>query len=194
MAYTQSDEVTLVFPSGVQSFNERVQKLGSLAASYGSVRFNKHLTDCLQANPEPPVKPTAAEKLGMAHFDARFYAVPSVEEALNCLLWRCRNDAVRNSVNGFARTLYSTAEMHGKKTDELLEMMEREKHVKFEEAVPRWAVAGCLIKREQYEHDGVNLKTGKMEKTLRTRMRVREQGVREFSEPNLRLVTEKFWW
>lgn len=193
VAYTQSDEITLVFPSGVQSFNERVQKLSSLSASFCSVQFNAHLTACLNANPEPKVKDSAYGKLGTAYFDARFFAVPSAEEALNCLLWRCRNDAVRNAVGAFARTMYSTKEMHGKKTTELLEMMDKEKGVKFEQAVPRWAVEGCLLKREKYEHEGVNLQTGETEKTSRTRTRVEERGVRVFSEENLKLVTEKYW-
>ena len=193
VAYTQSDEITLVFPAGVQSFNERVQKLSSLSASYCSVSFNKHLAECLATQPEPKVKDSAYQKLGTAHFDARFFAVPSTVEALNCLLWRCRNDAVRNSVNGFARTMYSTKQMHGKRTTELIEMMLSEKGVVFEEAVPKWAVEGCLMKREQYEHEGVNRKTGEMEKTTRTRTRVEERGVREFSQENLKLVTDKFW-
>jgi tRNA(His) 5'-end guanylyltransferase len=193
VAYTQSDEITLVFPQGVQSFNDRVQKLASSSASYCAVRFNAHLAAFLEANPEPKVKDSAFQQLGTAFFDARFFAVPSVEEALNCILWRCRNDAVRNSVGAFARTMYSTSEMHGKRTQDLLSMMEKEKGVRFEEAVPKWAIEGCLIKREQYQHEGVNLKTGAKEMTLRTRMRVEERGVREFSADNLKLVTERFW-
>ena len=85
VAYTQSDEITLVFPAGVQNFNERVQKLSSLAASYCSVRFNAHLAAFLTANPEPQVKESGYNALGTAHFDARFFQVPSVEEALNCM-------------------------------------------------------------------------------------------------------------
>jgi tRNA(His) guanylyltransferase len=193
VAYTQSDEITLVFPEGVQSFNERVQKLTSLAASYCSVNFNKHLTECLEKMPEPKVKDSAYEKLGTACFDARFFAVPSVEEALNNLIWRCRNDAVRNAVGAFARTIYSTKEMHGKRAAELVEMMRTEKGVVFEEAVPGWAVEGCLMKRERYEHEGVNLKTGMKEKTMRTRKKGVERGVRDFNEENLRIVTEKYW-
>lgn len=193
LAYTHSDEITLVFPDGVQSFNERVQKLSSLAASYCSVRFNTHLATLLATNPEPKVKDTAFERLGTAHFDARFFVVPNVEEALNCVLWRCRNDAVRNSVNAFARTMYTTKEMHGKTAKELVEMMKGEKGVVFEQSVPRWAIEGCLLKRERVSHEGLNLKTGKVEKTLRTRTRVEERGVTEFSMENLKLVTEKFW-
>lgn len=193
VAYTQSDEITLVFPAGVQSFNERVQKLSSLAASYCSVRFNAYLATLVALNPEPKVNGPAFERLGTVHFDARIFAVPSVEEALNCILWRCRNDAVRNSVGAFAHTMYSTAQMHGRTTQELLKMMEEEKDIKFEEAVPRWAIEGCLLKREQVEHEGVNLKTGEIEKTLRTRTRVEERGVRKFSLENLKLVTDRFW-
>jgi tRNA(His) guanylyltransferase len=193
VAYTQSDEITLVFPTGVQSFNERVQKLSSLAASYCSVHFNKHLSTCLQQQPEPKVKESAFEALGTAHFDARFFPVPSLEEALNCLLWRCRNDAVRNAVGAFARTMYSTKEMHGKRTGDLIEMMKREKGVVFEDAVPRWAIEGCIMKREQFEHEGVNLKTGQKEKTLRTRVRVEEKGIREFSDAGLEIVGGRFW-
>jgi tRNA(His) 5'-end guanylyltransferase len=193
VAYTQSDEITLVFPNGVQSFNERVQKLVSLAASYCSVRFNAHLSAFLAENPEPKVKDAAYTKLGTAHFDGRFFAVPSVEEALNCLLWRCRGDAVRNAVNGFARTLYSAKQMHGKSTNELLEMMEKEKGVIFKESVPKWAIEGSVMKREQFEHEGLNPTTHEKEVTQRTRTRVEDRGVREFSELNLRLVTEKYW-
>jgi tRNA(His) guanylyltransferase len=193
VAYTQSDEMTLIFPNGVQTFNERVQKLASSGASYCAVRFNAHLAAFLEANPEPKVKDTAYQKLGTAFFDARFFAVPTVEEALNCILWRCRNDAVRNSVGAFARTMYTTKEMHGKRTNDLLNMMKEEKGVNFEDAVPKWAIEGCLIKREQYQHEGVDPRTGGKETTLRTRAKVVDRGVREFSADNLKLVTDKFW-
>jgi tRNA(His) guanylyltransferase len=151
VAYTQSDEITLVFPAGVQSFNERVQKLSSLAASYCSVRFNAHLAAFLVANPEPKVKEATYNALGSAHFDARFFTVPSVEEALNCLLWRCRGDAMRNSVNAFARSLYEDKQLHKKTVNEVLDMLRKEKGIEYEEAVPGWAVAGskslCLRHR-----------------------------------------------
>jgi len=192
LAYTQSDEITLIFPTGVGAFGERVQKLSSLAASYTSVNFVKHLIAAVDAQPSPALK-GGKEVLWTAHFDARIFAVPSVEEALNNLLWRCRNDAVRNAVSSFARTMYSTGEMHGKRAKELVAMMREEKGVVFEDAVPKWAVEGCLVKREQAEHWGRNGKTGQMERTFRARVRVEERGVREFGEEGLRLVREKYW-
>jgi len=116
-----------------------------------------------------------------------------VEEALNCVLWRCKGDAVRNGVGAFARTLYSTRELHGRSTQEVLEMMEKEKGVIFRTAVPSWVVEGTIVKKEQYEGEGRNLKTGELEKTMRTRTRGVDRGVLEFSEENLGLVTEKYW-
>ena len=190
VAYTFSDEISLVFPLGVLTFNARVQKLCSLSASYCSVRFNLHLTAAVSTQPEPAV---TTEILGTAFFDARLFAVPNVQEALNCLLWRCRGDAVRNAVGGFARTMFKTRELHGMRTEKVLEMMEREKGVVFKDVVPGWAVEGCLVKRERVEHEGMNLKTGEVEKTERTRLRVEERGVRVFSKENLRLVTERYW-
>ncbi|KAI5928594.1 tRNAHis guanylyltransferase-domain-containing protein [Camillea tinctor] len=185
VAYTQSDEITLVFPpapddsgDAVGAFNSRVQKLVSLAASYCSVRFNAHL---------------AVPGSEIAHFDARVFAVPSADEALNCLLWRCRGDAVRNSIGAFARTLFTPREMLGRTSAELVEMMRAQKGVVYEEAVPRWAVEGCLVKRERYRHEGFNPKTGRMEATTRTRIRVEERGVKEFSAENIRLITDKYW-
>lgn len=193
VAYTQSDEITLVFPNGLQSSNGRIQKLASLASSYCSVRFGSHLRSFLTANPEPTVADSAFEEIAFAHFDARLYAVPSVEEALNVLLWRCKVDAVRNAVTAFARTMYTTEEIHKKQNKQLISMMETEKGIRFEESVPKWALQGCLLKREQFEHEGFNPKTGLKEPTMRTRTRADYRGVTEFNDENLRLVTDKYW-
>ena len=146
--------------------------------------------------PEQAVKGNVEKVLGTAHFDARFFPVPSVGEALNNLIWRCRNDAVRNAVSGFARTMYSTKEMNGKKTRELIDMMLEEKGVRFEKAVPKWAMPVLTLFLTSVvagEHEGVNPKTGENEKTFRTRTRVEERGVRVFGDEGLKLVTDKYW-
>ncbi|KAF2802541.1 uncharacterized protein BDZ99DRAFT_468982 [Mytilinidion resinicola] len=190
IAYTQSDEITLVCPRGLGCFNDRVQKVGSLAAAYTSVRFNAHLSAAVAAMPEPAVR-NAEMVLGSAYFDARVFGIPSVEEALNCLVWRCRGDAVRNFVNAFARTLFSTRELHGKRCEEVLEMM-KDKGIVYEEAVPSWAVEGSIVKRELVEHVGLNGKTGEEETTMRSRSKVVDRGLRTFSDENLRLMVEKY--
>jgi tRNA(His) guanylyltransferase len=193
VAYTQSDEITLIFPAGVQIFNDRVQKLCSVTAGYSSVHFNKHLAEYLQSQPEPKIKDSADRVIGTAYFDARFFSVPSLDEALNCIIWRCRNDAVRNAVGAFARTMYTTKQMHGKRTKELIEMMKQEKGVVYEEAVPKWGIEGCLMKREQFEHEGKNMKTGEVEKTFRTRTRVEERGIKDFNDEGLKIIGDKYW-
>ncbi|KAI2610761.1 glycoside hydrolase family 55 protein [Hypoxylon fragiforme] len=195
VAYTQSDEITVVFPEGgVQLFNDRVQKLSSLAASYCTVRFNAHLAAALVRGSGLGFGPGGDDAIfGTAHFDARFFAVPSVEEALNCLLWRCRGDAIRNSISAFARTMFSAAEMHGRTSAELVSMMRRERNIIYEERVPRWALEGSIIKRELYQHEGRNPQTGQLMTTTRTRTRIEDRGVKEFSTENLRIVTTRFW-
>jgi tRNA(His) 5'-end guanylyltransferase len=192
LAYTQSDEITLVFPAGFQCFNERVQKISTLTAAFTSIRFNTHLAAFVAATPIPAVRDVETV-LGSAYFDSRVFAVPSVEEALNCLLWRCKGDAVRNSVGAFARTLFSAGELQKKNTQETLEMIEEKTGKKFEELVPSWALEGTIVKKEQYEWEGSNPKTGEVEKTLRMRTRAVDKGVRKFSAANLALVTEKYW-
>ena len=191
LAYTQSDEITLVFPSGVGSFNDRVQKIVSLASSFTSVRFNMHLAAFLDACPKPAVKNT--DVLGTAHFDGRLFGVPSVEEALNCVLWRCRGDAIRNSVSAFARTLFSTRELQKKNTEAIMKMIETKTGSAYRHVVPPWAVEGTIVKKEQYEVEGQNAMTGEGEKTLRTRTKAVDKGVTEFSNANLKLITEKYW-
>lgn len=151
-----------------------------------------HLTRFVAEDSEPQAKESVQNVLGTACFDARLFEVVIIEEALNCLLWRCKGDAVRNSVNAFARTMFSVEEMHGKSVKELLRMM-AEKGVVYEKSVPKWALEGSLVKNEQYEHEGVNLKTGNKEVALRTRFRVEDRGITVFSKENLRLVSEKFW-
>ncbi|KAH8883338.1 hypothetical protein GQ53DRAFT_430623 [Thozetella sp. PMI_491] len=190
LAYTQSDEITLVFPNGVSSYNERVQKISTLAAAACSVSFNAHLSAAVAASPEPAVK--FPELLGTAYFDCRLFGVPSVEEALNCVLWRCRGDAVRNAVSAAARTVCSEKELRGKTTSERLELMSK-KGKPLEEVAPLWAREGTLLKREKYEVTGLNQSLGVQETALRSRVKAVDKGVLEFSSENLKLVTAKYW-
>lgn len=99
--YTQSDEMTFVLRNdqSLEStpwFGNRIQKICSVVSSMVTVNF-------------------AAQMCGLprACFDARVFAVPTVQEAINCLVWR-QNDAVKNSVS--ASCYYEVAKSIGKKT------------------------------------------------------------------------------
>jgi len=109
LAYTQFDKIALVFPNGCGDFTCWGQKLVSLSASFCGVHFYNYLCTALKENPEPAVAGfTFAEDAAgkksvlLPRFDACLFIVPSVEECLNNLLWRCRDDAVRNAVSNFA--------------------------------------------------------------------------------------------
>jgi tRNA(His) guanylyltransferase len=194
VGYTFSDEITLVFPSGLNAFKNRVQKVSSLAAGLASVRFAHHLRAAIAQHQDlPRIKPQGIEKVETTHFDARVFAVPSLEEALNCLVWRCRGDAVRNAVSGLARRYYSSRRLTGVRTNDVLAMLERDKGVVFAEVAPSWAQAGTLVKRKLVEIEGLNPRTGQAEKAIRTRILEMDRGVMEYSEENLKLVTDKYW-
>jgi tRNA(His) guanylyltransferase len=194
VGYTFSDEITLVFPNGINAFNNRVQKVSSLAAGLASVRFAYHLQAAIEKHTElPKIKEKGIEKLNSTHFDARVFTVPSVDEALNCLVWRCRGDAIRNAVSAFARRYYTSKQLARKRTGQVLEMLEREKGVVFAEKAPKWAHEGTMVKRKLVEIEGLNLKTQQMEKAIRTRMLEVDRGVVEYSQENLKLVTDKYW-
>ncbi|KAJ6576680.1 tRNAHis guanylyltransferase-domain-containing protein [Mycena vulgaris] len=183
LAYTQSDELTLVFPSACRAFNGRVAKLASLAAGYASVRFNHHLA----------AAGAPAHKQGIAHFDARAFAVPDAAEALNNLIWRAKIDCRRNSISAFGRGFYSAREMTGLSSDAVVEKVLAEKNVDFWTSTPSWARNGTTVKRELYEGTGIDGLTGAEVKMTRTRMRSEDIPWWEFNERNLALVTERYW-
>ncbi|VUC31557.1 unnamed protein product [Clonostachys rosea] len=192
LAYTQSDEITLLFPYGVESFNGRATKIVTLAAGFCSVHFYSHLTAALAESPEPRLKRDIGS-LSLPHFDGRIFNVPTVEECLNNVLWRCRGDAARNSVSAFARSFFSTRELHGKNQEEMIEMVEREKGVTYRDVVPKWALEGSIVKKTLVQLEAVNKKTGEKVISTRTRTRCEDRGITEFSDANLALVKEKYW-
>lgn len=190
LAYTQSDEITLVFPDGVSCFNDRVMKIATLASGFCSVHFYSHLTAALAELPEPVVEDFAS--LPLPHFDARLFTVPSVEECVNNIMWRCRVDAIRNSVSAFARSHFSTMELHGKNQAEMIEMTKR-KGVVYETSVPKWALEGSIVKRYLVKREAVDQKTGENVTVVRTRSRCEDRGITEFSSDTLALVRDKYW-
>lgn len=90
LGYTESDEITLIFPECNKEkrqefiFSGRTQKLSSLLASYTTVRFNFHLM-----NQDFSKDDLLFQKVSMmiAHFDARIFNVPDRNEALENLIW-----------------------------------------------------------------------------------------------------------
>ena len=110
IGYYQSDEITLILTDfdsyDTESwFDGSVQKMCSISASMATAFFNNINT---------------VDKLAM--FDARVFQVPTVTEAINCLVWR-QQDAVRNSIQACARSIYSDGETKNKNQSEMQEMI-----------------------------------------------------------------------
>lgn len=116
LAYTQSDEITLVWYICEDSASEypyggRYQKLTSIIAAKASAYFNAHLAEYIN------------EKAGtLVVFDARAYQVPSVATAVGVVLWR-EYDGVKNSVSACAQAKFSHAALHGVNTKQKIEML-----------------------------------------------------------------------
>lgn len=120
MGYCQSDEISLVLKKGENElsepwFSNRVQKLCSISASICSVAFNDAIREQFG---EEYVEP--------AYFDSRVIFLPSVEECVNCLIWR-QNDCIKNSVSTYAQSMFSHQDLMNKNQQEQINMMIAEK-------------------------------------------------------------------
>lgn len=106
LGYTQSDEISLCFIGDWVSriyFDGKVQKLVSCLASEATFYFNN-----------------IAEKPAM--FDCRCFQVPSLMEAANYFIWR-EQDAVRNSIQMAACSVFSHKECDNKNCSQLQDML-----------------------------------------------------------------------
>jgi tRNA(His) 5'-end guanylyltransferase len=105
IAYTQSDEITLVFPNTDPNtpmmFDGRVQKLVSVPAALATARFIR----CIRA--------TMPEKDHLDPvFDGRAWAVSNLNMAAEHFIWR-EMDATRNSLTMAAGASYSHKALQG---------------------------------------------------------------------------------
>lgn len=115
LVYTQSDEITLVFHSdNIKSevfFNRKIQKMVSHLSALTSVYFNDKYFNFF-----------GEKQKKLATFDARVWAVPNLEEVVNCLIWRER-DSVKNSIHSAALANFSHNECCGKNGSQMQEML-----------------------------------------------------------------------
>ena len=116
MAYTQSDEISLLLTdfetiTTEAWFDGQVQKMVSVAASIATAKFN-NVMHRLHIVP--------LDKL--AFFDARAFTIPDSIEVENYFIWR-QKDAMRNSLQMHAQSLYSHKELNGKSQANMHEMI-----------------------------------------------------------------------
>jgi len=176
-AYTESDEITLVFPSlamldDMQAvtasqkqrkrkrvepilenmpFKGKVGKITTLAAGLCSSRFTYHLASVV-------LDADLREKCYRAHFDARIFNVPAMEETISNLKWRVR-DSRRNSKMLFARKFFSPKELHAVRSTEAVKMVWDCHQVSWHDLPGRYK-GGVVIKTLVVEKEGKDFKTG----------------------------------
>lgn len=119
-AYVQSDEISLLLTDyttiNTQAwFDYNIQKICSVSASYATAKFNqlRLFRDYLYQ--------IDLENQKLAQFDSRVFQIADHEEVVNYFIWR-QHDAIRNSIQMLARSLYSHKELEYKSSNELQEL------------------------------------------------------------------------
>lgn len=107
--YVQSDEATFLLTDydSVETqgwFDYNLSKIISISAATMSVSFNKRF----ETNKQPV-------------FDSRAFSVP-YNDVVNAFLWRAQ-DWERNSLQMYARSVFSHKELHGKNRADIHEML-----------------------------------------------------------------------
>jgi tRNA(His) guanylyltransferase len=157
-AYTQSDEISLLFGYEETTFNRKLRKLNSILAGEASAKFSFQLGD-------------------IACFDCRISQLPCKEEVVNYFRWRSE-DAHRNALNahcywslrrdGYSATR-ATSVIHRLPVADKNELLFRY-GINFNQ-VPNWQKRGMGIYWEEYQKLGFNPITGETVPAIRRRIK-----------------------
>lgn len=158
-AYTQSDEISLLFALEEASFGRKHRKFNSVLAGEASAKFSLLLG-------------------AMGTFDCRLIELPNAALVIDYFRWR-NEDAHRNALNGYC---YWKLRQAGKTERQATKLIEgrsvAEKNevlfslgVNFNE-VPLWTKRGVGLYWQDVERDGFNPKTQQVVKTLRRQIHV----------------------
>ena len=161
LAYTQSDEISLLLASNDSLFGRKLRKLNSVLAGEASATF--------------------ALLLGShAAFDCRVSILPERQTIVDYFRWRSE-DASRNSLSAHC---YWRLRKEGSSAREATRAIEGlDKGAKIEllsrhgfdfEKIPGWQRRGTLLFWQTYEKEGFNPVTG--ERTTATRRRIGQDG------------------
>lgn len=159
--YVQSDEISILITDYDDItthawFDGNLQKMASIAASLATAKFNqlRMARSCWEGNDvEGYLDADDLQNFKLAMFDARVFQIPYQAEVLNYFIWR-QQDATRNSISSVAQSLYSTKELHGKKTNDMQEMI-FQKGINWNDYSAR-EKRGSLIRKVQKTHTVTN--------------------------------------
>lgn len=158
-AYTQSDEISLLFHRDETLFDRKLRKYNSVLAGEASAAFSLRLG-------------------AHACLDCRISQLPTEQLVVDYFRWR-QEDATRNALNAHC---YWLLRKEGKSmkdaTNALLRLSVSGKNeLLFKRGInfgrlPNWQKRGVGVYWEEYEKEGFNPKSGKTTKAVRQRLKV----------------------
>ena len=157
--YTQSDEISLLFSLGDNTFHRKERKLNSILAGEASAKFSLSLGD-------------------VGAFDCRIIQLPNLDLVQNYFRWR-QEDAKRNALNGHCFWTLKNEGKSGKEASAILDKLSVsekneflfERNINFNN-IPSWQKRGTGLYWESYEKEGFNPKKQEKVTTDRSRLKV----------------------
>ena len=159
-AFTESDEISLLFDVSENAFGRKVRKYNSTLAAEASAAFSL--------------------QVGMvATFDCRMVPLPNIEKVKDYFIWR-QEDANRNALNSHCYWMLrkegmsihkATNELKGKGVSFKNELL-FSRGVNYDN-LPSWQKRGIGLWKEEYGKEAINPITG--EKVIAMRKRVYEE-------------------
>jgi tRNA(His) 5'-end guanylyltransferase len=169
LAYTQSDEITLLWfleqdSTSQYPFGGKVQKLVSTLAGTASVAFNKSLDLWMPSR-----------RNEFPTFDCRVWTVAEWIKVVDILVWRI-SDAERNSLNALAQSKFSHKELQGK-SQRVVNAMLQDEGIFWDQEQDHFR-SGVFLTKEFYVKEPADDSPAEVLNTLRTRIKV--EGVGRF--------------
>lgn len=141
IAYTQSDEITLVYNPNRIFFNGKKQKVVSTLAAMASAFF---------AVKASQVWPEKVEK-SLPTFDCRAYNVESRNEAVNGVLWRVK-DCRRNAISMVAHANFSHKDLHKKSSREMVTMLKLRKDIDMDQIDGKFRNGIFIMRKNELQY------------------------------------------
>ena len=170
--YVQSDEISILVTDfddlkSESWFDLNLQKMCSVSASLATSKFNHlRLIRSMKEKEEMDISYSSSfyEKMKLAEFDSRVFQITLPIEVENYFIWR-QQDATRNSISSSAQAVCSHKDLHGKTSDQQLELL-FQKGINWNDYSAR-EKRGGFIERVMKVVDGKNPMTGLEERHVR---------------------------